>query len=213
MDSASGGMKDARDNEFQAILPIRGKILNVQKAPLEKILANAEIVAMINTFGLQLDPKSKKITFDVNNLRYGKIIIAADADIDGSHIQSLFYTFIWKYAPELFQQGYIYASIPPLYRITMSNKYLYLKDDKALEEFKQQHLGKKYIITRNKGLGEQDAEELEETILNPKTRTLKKIQVSDIQTTDSLFNKLMGDNVTERKKYIEQHSNKKEVNI
>ena len=210
-DSAGGGMKDARNNEFQAVLPVRGKILNTQKATLDKILANAEIRDMIKAFGLDLDVKTGKVIVNESKLRYGKIIISADGDVDGSHIQSLFYTFIWNFAPELIKGGYIYATIPPLYKITIGKEYKYIQDDVALEKFRNENLGKKYIVNRMKGLGEMDAEELEENLLNPEFRVLKQITVEDIQATDILFDQLMGTTVVPRKKYIEAHSHEAEV--
>ena len=211
-DSAGGNMKLGRNNEFQAVLPVRGKILNIQKAALDKILANAEIRDMIKAFGLNLDVKTGKVVVDKSKLRYGKIIISADADLDGGHIQSLFYTFIWNFAPELILDGFVFATIPPLYKITLGkDNYIYLQDDKALEEFKNANKGKKYTVTRHKGLGEMDVEELEESLLNPETRVLKQITVEDITSTNILFDQLMGTSAVPRKKYIEEHSNEAEV--
>ncbi|MDY0199220.1 MAG: toprim domain-containing protein, partial [Tenuifilaceae bacterium] len=212
-DSASGGMKEARDNEFQAILPVRGKILNTLKAPLDKALANAEINAMIRAFGLEFNNKTGKIIFDENDLRYGKIIIASDADQDGSHIQSLFYTFLWTFIPELIKQEYVYASVPPLYKIILGKEYVYLKDDDALQEFKIKNPTKKFIVNRLKGLGELDPHELEETMLDKKNRVLKQITMKDSLLAGDLFNKLMGDSAAARKKYIEEHSQEIEVRI
>ena len=211
-DSAGGNMKLGRNNEFQAVLPVRGKILNTQKAALDKILANAEIRDMIKAFGLDLDVKTGKIIVNESKLRYGKIIISADADLDGGHIQSLFYTFIWNFAPDLIKKGYVYATVPPLYKITLGkDNYIYLQDDQELEEFRQKNVGKKYLVARHKGLGEMDVEELEESLLNPETRLLKQITVKDIQATDILFDQLMGTTVVPRKKYIEAHSHEAEV--
>ena len=150
-DSAGGNMKLGRNNEFQAVLPVRGKILNTQKAALDKILANAEIRDMIKALGLDLDVKTGKVIVNESKLRYGKIIISADADLDGGHIQSLFYTFIWNFAPELIKGGYIYATIPPLYKITIGKDYKYIQDDAMLEKFRKENLGKKYIVNRMKG--------------------------------------------------------------
>ena len=151
-DSASGNLKQARDNEFVAVLPIRGKILNVRKATLDKIQKNAEIMTMIEAFGLSVDPKTMKLTYKPEDLRYGKIIIESDADVDGAHIKNLFYTFIWTFCPQLIMDGYVYAGVPPLYRITMGkDEHIYLKDDKALEEFRKTHVGKKYQVGRMKG--------------------------------------------------------------
>ena len=151
-DSASGNMKVARDNEFQAVLAVRGKILNCYKASIDKMMANAEIRDMIKAFGLELDVKTGKVKFDENKLRYGRIFISADADVDGAHIQSLFYTFIWSFCPELIENGYVYATIPPLYRITYGkDNYLYLQDDAALEQYRNDNVGKNYIVSRMKG--------------------------------------------------------------
>lgn len=152
-DSASGNLKLARDNSFQAVMPVRGKILNTQKSSLEKIQKNAEIMTMIDAFGLTIDTKTMKITYRPEDLRYGKIIIESDADVDGAHIKNLFYTFIWNFCPQLIEDGYIYAGVPPLYKITLGgNKgYKYLKNDAALEEFRKQHTGEKYQVNRLKG--------------------------------------------------------------
>jgi len=150
-DSASGNIKLARDNEFQAVLPVRGKILNTQKATLQQIQKNAEIMTMIDAFGLHIDPKSMKVTYDEDDLRYGKIIIMSDADVDGAHIKNLFYTFIWNFCPELIKDGHVYAGVPPLYKVTIGKEYKYLKNDEALEEFRQKNIGKKYTVNRMKG--------------------------------------------------------------
>lgn len=151
-DSASGNLKSARNNEFQAVMPVRGKILNCQKNTLDKIQKNAEIMTMIEAFGLKADPKTMKLTYDKDSLRYGKIIIAADGDADGSHIRNLFYTFIWNFCPQLIQEGYVYALVAPLYKITMGkDTYLYLRDDKELAEFQEKNRGKKYQVNRFKG--------------------------------------------------------------
>ena len=177
-------------------------------------MANAEIRDMIKAFGLDLDVKTGKVVVNEDKLRYGKIIISADADLDGGHIQSLFYTFIWNFAPDLIKKGYVYATVPPLYKITLNkDTYLYLQDDKALEDFRNTNKGKKYIVSRHKGLGEMDAEELEESLLNPDTRTLKQITVEDVTRADILFDHLMGSSAVPRKKYIEDHSDEADVEI
>ena len=206
-DSAAGNLKTARDNEFQAVMPVRGKILNVHKATIEKIQKNAEIMTMIDAFGLKIDAKTMKVTYDKDNLRYGKIIIMSDADVDGAHIKNLFYTFIWNFCPELVFDGYVYAGVPPLYKITLpGNKgYKYLKNDEALEEYRKTHTGK-YLVTRMKGLGEMDVEEVEETLTNPEQRIIKQITVRDIEKTDMLFDNLMGTAILPRKKFIQEHS-------
>lgn len=152
-DSASGNLKTARDNEFQAVLPVRGKILNTQKATIDKIQKNAEIMTMIDAFGLTIDSKTMKCTYDKNSLRYGKIIIMSDADVDGSHIKNLFYTFIWNFCPQLIADGYIYAGVPPLYRAIFSNgESIYFKNDEALEEWRETRKDKRaYELKRLKG--------------------------------------------------------------
>ena len=151
-DSASGNLKLARNNEFVAVMPVRGKILNVRKATLDKIQKNAEIMTMIDAFGLTVDMKTMKLTYNKEDLRYGKIIIESDADVDGSHIKNLFYTFIWTFCPQLILDGYVYAGVPPLYKITEGkDTYIYLKDDTELEKYRTSHKGKKYLVNRLKG--------------------------------------------------------------
>ena len=205
-DSASGNIKLARNNETQAVLPVRGKILNTQKATLAQIQKNAEIMTMIEAFGLRIDPKTMKITYDKDDLRYGKIIIMSDADVDGAHIKNLFYTFIWNVCPQLIKDGYVYAGVPPLYKVTIGKEYKYLKNDEALEEFRKANPGKKYLVNRLKGLGEMSAEETEETLTDPANRIIKQISVEDIKGTDILFEQLMGTGVTARKQFIKEHS-------
>ena len=208
-DSASGNLKLARDNSFQAVMPVRGKILNTQKATLDKIQKNAEIMTMIDAFGLTVDMKTMKITYRPEDLRYGKIIIESDADVDGAHIKNLFYTFIWNFCPQLIEDGYIYAGVPPLYKITLAgNKgYKYLKDDAALEEFRASHKDGKYQVNRLKGLGEMSVEETEETLTDPNNRIIKQITINDVKAADELFETLMGSSASLRKEYIKEHSN------
>ena len=209
-DSASGNLKLARNNETQAVMPVRGKILNVQKATFAQVQKNAEIMTMCDAFfgpgEWSLDPKTMKITY--HQVRYGKIIIMSDADVDGAHIKNLFYTFIWNFCPDLIKDGYIYAGVPPLYKITLAANqgYKYLKNDEALNEYVQANKNKKYQIGRMKGLGEMDVEETEETLTDPVNRIIKQINVDDIDTTNKMFNDLMGDAVVPRKKYIKEHS-------
>lgn len=205
-DSASGNLKMARDNEFQAVMPVRGKILNTQKATLAQIQKNAEIMTMIDAFGLRIDPKTMKVTYDKEDLRYGKIIIMSDADVDGAHIKNLFYTFIWNFCPDLIRDGYVYAGVPPLYKITIGKEYKYLKNDEELEAFKKANVGKKYLVGRMKGLGEMSVEETEETLTDPSRRIIKQITVEDPAATSILFEQLMGTGVQCRKAYIKEHS-------
>ena len=205
-DSAAGNLKTARDNEFQAVLPIRGKMLNLQKATIEKIQKNAEIMTMMDALGLELNPKILKYEIPPQGLRYGKVIIESDADVDGAHIKNLFYTDMWNVCPDIILKGYVYAGVPPLYKITLSGKYYYLKDDAALEEFRRNHAGKNYQVNRLKGLGEMNVEETEETLINPNERIIKQITVNDIEAANILFEQLMGVGVTARKQFIKEHS-------
>ena len=205
-DSASGNLKTARDNEFQAVMPVRGKILNTQKATLDKIQKNAEIMTMIEAFGLTIDVKNMKVTYEPEDLRYGKIIIMSDADVDGAHIKNLFYTFIWNFCPQLIQDGYVYAGVPPLYKVTIGKGYKYIKNDEELEKFKKENPTKKYTVNRMKGLGEMSVEETEQTLTDPNERILKQITVDDVSAANVLFEQLMGTGVTARKEYIRLHS-------
>lgn len=212
-DSASGNLKMARDNAFQAVMPVRGKILNTQKATLDKIQKNAEIMTMIDAFGLTIDVKNMKVTYKPEDLRYGKIIIMSDADVDGAHIKNLFYTFIWNFCPELILDGYVYAGVPPLYKITVGkDTYHYIKNDEELEKWRATNSGKKYTVNRMKGLGEMSVEETEQTLTDPAQRIIKQITVADVKAADVLFDQLMGTGVTARKQYIKEHSNEATYN-
>ena len=205
-DSASGNLKLARDNEFVAVMPVRGKILNVRKASLDKIQKNAEIMTMIDAFGLTVDMKTMKLTYNKEDLRYGKIIIESDADTDGAHIKNLFYTFIWTFCPELILDGYVYAGVPPLYKITEGNdSYIYLKNDTELEEYRTKHKGKKYLVNRLKGLGEMSPDETS-ILVDPDQRIIKQVTVEDIAAANKLFDDLMGTQIIPRKRFIQQHS-------
>lgn len=205
-DSASGNLKTARDNEFQAVMPVRGKILNTQKASLDKIQKNAEIMTMIDAFGLTIDTKSMKVTYEPEDLRYGKIIIMSDADVDGAHIKNLFYTFIWNFCPQLIKDGYVYAGVPPLYKLTIGKEYKYIKNDEELEKFRAANPGKKFQVNRMKGLGEMSVEETEQTLTDPTQRIIKQITVEDAAAADILFEQLMGTGIIARKEYIKTHS-------
>ena len=205
-DSASGNLKLARDNEFVAVMPVRGKILNVRKASLDKIQKNAEIMTMIDAFGLTVDMKTMKLTYNKEDLRYGKIIIESDADTDGAHIKNLFYTFIWTFCPELILDGYVYAGVPPLYKITEGkDTYIYLKNDVELEEYRASHKGKKYLVNRLKGLGEMSPDETS-ILVDPDKRIIKQVTVEDIAAANKLFDDLMGTQIIPRKRFIQQHS-------
>lgn len=208
--SAAGSAKEARNRLIQAIFPVRGKILNVEKVDLHKALKNAEINGMIDAFGLEI--KDNKVIVDKTKLRYGKYIIMADADVDGSHIRSLFLTFIWKFCPELITEGYVYAAVPPLYRVTMGTKIQYLKDDAALEAFRKT-TSKSFELNRMKGLGEMDAEELAITVMSPETRVLKQITMDDAEAAARVFINLMGESVDPRKKFIEENAWRANVDV
>ena len=212
-DSAGGNLKQVRNNEFQAVFPLRGKMLNTQKATIDKILKNAEIVNLIKAFGLSISTDGKKVVYNKNNIRYGKIIIMSDADVDGAHIKNLFYTFIWNFAPDLILDGFVYAGVPPLYRLKNNKEVIYLKDDSALEDFKKTGKLSSYQLSRNKGLGEMSPEETEETLVNPETRIIEQITVEDMGAADKLFDTLMGSSADKRKKYIEENSERAEVYV
>ena len=208
--SAAGSTKEARNRNTQAVLPVRGKILNVLKTDLHKAMQNQEISSMIDAFGLEV--KDGKIIVDESKLRYGKIIITADADVDGSHIRVLFLTFIWKFAPELITKGYIYAAVPPLYKVTVGQNITYLKDDAALEAYRKT-AKKSFDLGRMKGLGEMDPHEMAETVMNPETRTLKQITMDDITEVAKTFMGLMGEAVGPRKTFIEANAWRANVDI
>lgn len=208
--SAAGSTKEARDRATQAVFPVRGKILNVLKADLAKALKNAEIDGMITAFGLEI--KDGKVIVNKDKLRYGKIVITADADVDGSHIRALFLTFIWKFAPQLIEDGYIFAAVPPLYKVTQGTKITYLKDDAALEEFRKT-AKKSFELGRMKGLGEMDPSEMAETVMNPETRTLKQICMEDAEEAAKTFMGLMGESVVYRKKFIEENAWRANIDV
>ena len=184
--------------------------MNTLKVDLHKALGNAEISGMIDAFGLEV--KDGKVIVDETKLRYGKIIITADADVDGSHIRILFLTFIWKFCPELIEKGYIYAAVPPLYKVTYGTQFQYLKDDAELAEFRKT-FKRNFELGRMKGLGEMDPHEMEQTVMNPETRTLKKITMEDAAEVAKVFMNLMGESVTPRKKFIEENAWRANVDI
>ena len=211
-DSAGGSAKMARDRSFQAILPIRGKILNVEKASIDKVLANAEIKTMINAFGCGFS-EGYGNDFDITKLRYDKIIIMADADVDGAHISTLLLTFLYRFMPELIFEGHVYIAMPPLYKAMPSRgaeEYLY--DDKALERYRKRHKGP-FHLQRYKGLGEMDAQQLWETTLDPETRMLKLVEIEDARMASEVTEMLMGTEVPPRRAFIYRNATDAELDI
>ena len=211
-DSAGGSAKTARDRNFQAILPIRGKILNVEKASIDKILANAEIKTMIYAFGCGFS-EGYGNDFDISKLRYDKIIIMADADVDGAHISTLLLTLFYRFMPELIYEGHVYIAMPPLYKAMPSKgdeEYLY--DDKALEKYRKTHKSA-FTLQRYKGLGEMDAEQLWETTLDPARRKLKLVEIEDARMASDITELLMGNDVPPRKAFIYEHANDAQLDV
>ena len=211
-DSAASGLIEARDSEYQAVFPVRGKVLNLYKCTDEKAFANQEIVNLIKALGLDLDVKSKTLIYDASKLRYGSVILACDGDPDGEAIKNLLLTAIWSLCPELIINNHIKIAIPPLYRITTKkNEYIYLKDKAALDEYKNLHNGEKFMVNRNKGLGEQDSEELSECLLDPATRNIMTISVNNIDKTEELFEILMGKRVPPRREFLLAHAEEADI--
>ncbi len=211
-DSAGGSAKMARNRMFQAILPIRGKILNVEKASIDKVLANAEIKTMINAFGCGFS-EGYGNDFDITKLRYDKIIIMSDADVDGAHISNLLLTLFYRFMPELIYEGHVYQAMPPLYKAMPSKgaeEYLY--DDKALEKYRKKHKTP-FTLQRYKGLGEMDASQLWETTLDPETRLLKRIEIEDARMASEITGMLMGTDVAPRRAFIHEHAHDAELDI
>jgi len=200
-DSAGGSAKQGRDRRFQAILPLRGKILNVEKANLHKILSNAEIRNIVAALGCGIG-----FDFVIDKLRYYKVIIMTDADVDGAHIRTLLLTFFYRYMKPLIENGKIYIALPPLYRIRDNKKDAYAYSDKELEKILKDFKNKKYTIQRYKGLGEMNPEQLWETAMDPKTRTLKQVSIEDGIEAEEIFSILMGDAVDPRREFIREHA-------
>ena len=211
-DSAGGSAKSARDRMYQAILPIRGKILNVEKASIDKVLANAEIKTMIYAFGCGFS-EGYGNDFDISKLKYDKIIIMADADVDGAHISTLLLTLFYRFMPELIYEGHIYIAMPPLYKAMPSKgQEEYLYDDKALEKYRKTHKGP-FTLQRYKGLGEMDAQQLWDTTLNPETRMLKQVEIEDARMASEVTAMLMGTEVPPRKAFIYENANEAELDV
>ena len=211
-DSAGGSAKTARNRMYQAILPIRGKILNVEKATIDKVLANAEIKTMINAFGCGFS-EGYGNDFDISKLRYDKIIIMADADVDGAHISTLLLTLFYRFMKELIDEGHVYIAMPPLYKaMPKKGEEEYLYDDKALECYRKTHEGP-FTLQRYKGLGEMDAEQLWETTLNPETRILKRVEIEDARMASAVTEMLMGTEVPPRREFIYENAAEAELDV
>ena len=199
-DSAGGSAKQGRDRHFQAILPLRGKIMNTERARLDKILSSNEIKALISALGTGIGDN-----FDVEGLRYGRVIIMTDADVDGSHIRTLLLTFFFRYMPQLIEDGHLYIAQPPLYRIAYKNQVKYAYSDKEKDKLVKE-MGEKASLQRYKGLGEMNPTQLWETTMNPENRTLLLVTVEDAAESDRTFDMLMGDAVDPRRKFIQTHA-------
>ena len=209
-DSAGGSAKTARNRQYQAILPIRGKILNVEKASMDKVLANAEIKTMINAFGCGFS-EGYGNDFDISKLRYNKIIIMADADVDGAHISTLLLTLFYRFMPELIFEGHVYIAMPPLFKvIPKRGEEQYLYDEKELERYRKTHTGD-FTLQRYKGLGEMDAQQLWETTLDPERRVLKRVEIEDARMATEITGMLMGTEVGPRRQFIYEHADEAEI--
>ena len=209
-DSAGGSAKTARNTLDRVFLPIRGKILNVEKASIDKVLANAEIKTMINSFGCGFS-EGYGNDFDLSKLRYNKIILMTDADVDGSHIDTLLLTFLYRFMPELIYNGHVYIAMPPLFKvIPKRGEEQYLYDEKELEKYRKTHTGE-FTLQRYKGLGEMDASQLWETTLDPERRVLKQVEIEDARMASEITEMLMGSEVGPRREFIYQHADEAEI--
>jgi len=205
-DSAGGSAKQGRDRRYQAILPLKGKVLNTERSKINKILENKEIVSIINAlgtgFGDGLFGEKSSDNFNIDRLRYDKIIIMTDGDVDGAHITTLLLTFFYKHMPELIINGKVYIAMPPLYKIKTAKKEQYAYNDRELAKVLKQLSRKKYEVQRYKGLGEMNAEQLWDTTMDPETRSIKKVEIEDIIRAEETTTLLMGEKVPPRREFI-----------
>ena len=201
-DSAGGSAKQGRDRQFQAILPLRGKIINVEKSPLDRVLSNEEIKMMITAVGTGIGEED----FDIARLRYHKVIIMTDADIDGAHIRTLLLTFFYRHMPELLKRGHVYIAQPPLYRLKKGKTEMYAYNDEERERGLERLGRKGVMVQRYKGLGEMNPEQLWKTTMDPEKRTILKVTLEDAVEADRIFTILMGDKVEPRRKFIEENA-------
>jgi DNA gyrase subunit B len=211
-DSAGGSAKQGRDRHFQAILPLRGKILNVERARLDKMLANEEVKNIITAIGIGVGEH-----FNMAKLRYGRIVIMCDADVDGAHIRTLLLTFFFRYMEPLITEGHLYIAQPPLFHIKMGKnvRYVYSDEerDSLIEEYKASHNGKEPDVGRYKGLGEMNPDTLWDTTMDPARRTILKVSIEEAVEADKVFNMLMGDEVAPRKRFIESHAKNANLDV
>jgi DNA gyrase subunit B len=208
-DSAGGSAKMGRDRRFQAILPLKGKILNVEKARIDKIISHEEIQIMVQAFGTGFGNPDEDEGFNIEKIRYHKIIIMTDADVDGSHIRTLLLTFLFRHMPGLVEKGYVYIAQPPLYRVKAGKEEQYLFSDNEKEKLLEQWKDKKNVtVQRYKGLGEMNPEQLADTTMNPQTRMMLQVRLEDFVEADKVFSMLMGEDVQSRRTFIEENAYK-----
>ncbi|MGM0635911.1 MAG: toprim domain-containing protein, partial [Bacteroidota bacterium] len=205
-DSAGGTAKQGRDRNFQAILPLRGKILNVEKAMSHRVFENEEIRNIYTALGVTIGTEEDSKALNLSKLRYHKIVIMCDADVDGSHIATLILTFFFRYMKELIEAGHVYIATPPLYLIKKGNKKRYAWSEKERNEIVKEYEGKKVSVQRYKGLGEMNAEQLWDTTMNPDFRILRKVTIDNMGEADRIFSMLMGDEVPPRREFIEKNA-------
>ncbi len=217
-ESAGGAAIQARDSRFQAVLPMKGKMINVEKNRLDRILANEEVGKLISALGTGIinengndngrddGDERNGDTFDLSKLRYHKVIILADADVDGQHIRTLVLTFLYRYMKPLITEGYVYIALPPLYRVKMGSETLYLMGDRELERFRKEHGRRRLVVTRFKGLSEMNADDLGDTAMDPEKRSIRQVRIEKLDEAEAIFSTLMGDPVEPRRRFIAEHA-------